>query len=185
VNSERTEDAKKPNFNSDEAVEENNKSEEVELTEEEKLQEEIAELKQKLKESDDKFLRTHADFENIKKRLEREKYSAIDYASEKFAKDLIPILDTLAMAIQSAETNPDLEKLKEGVELTLKKFIDTMEKHNITEVSTEEGFDPNMHEAVMRVDSDEVESGEIVQVLQKGYKLKERVLRATMVSVAN
>jgi len=156
-----------------------------ELTEEEKLQNEISELQNKLKDAEDKNLRIYADFDNIKKRLEREKYSAIEYASEKFAKDLIPIIDTLGMAIQSAETNPDVEKLMEGVELTLKNFTSTLDKNGISEISTEDGFDPNLHEAVMKVDSDEVDSGQIVQVLQKGYKLKDRVLRATMVSVAN
>ena len=183
MSSEKSEEIKKPDFNSEneEVVE----SDDVELTEEEKLQEEINNLKQKLKESEDKYLRTHAEFENIKRRLEKEKYSAIEYSSEKFAKDLVPILDTLEMAIKSAETTPDLEKLIEGVELTFKKFVDTMEKHGITEVDTDGPFNPNVHEAVMKVDSDDVESGEIVQVLQKGYKLKDRILRATMVSVAN
>jgi len=182
LSSEKSEEMKKPDFNSEnEEITES----EVELTEEEKLQEEIDSLKQKLKESEDKYLRTRAEFENIKRRLEKEKYSAIDYASEKFAKDLIPILDTLEMAIKSAETTPDLEKLIEGVELTFKKFVDTMDKHGVTEVDTDGPFNPNVHEAVMKVDSDDVESGEIVQVLQKGYKLKDRILRATMVSVAN
>ena len=182
MSSEKSEEMKKPDFNSEnEEITES----EVELTEEEKLQEEIDSLKQKLKESEDKYLRTRAEFENIKRRLEKEKYSAIDYASEKFAKDLIPILDTLEMAIKSAETTPDLEKLIEGVELTFKKFVDTMDKHGVTEVDTDGPFNPNVHEAVMKVDSDDVESGEIVQVLQKGYKLKDRILRATMVSVAN
>ena len=142
----------------------------------------------KAKESEDKFLRTHADFENIKKRLEREKYSAIDYASEKFAKDLLAPIDALQMAILS--TNGDIsaedlvEKLKEGIELTVKAFNSAFLKHDITEVEYDE-FNPEYHNAVMKTDSDDVESGQIVQVMQKGYKYKDRLLREAMVSVAN
>ena len=98
-------------------------------TKEESLEDIIAKLQNELKESEDKFLRVHADFENIKKRLEREKYQAIDYASEKFAKDLLAPIDSLEMALQSANVNLDaaelLGKLKEGIELTIKNFNKT------------------------------------------------------------
>jgi molecular chaperone GrpE len=146
------------------------------------------EMEEKVAAAEDKYLRTHADFENIKKRLEKEKYQAIDYASEKFAKDLLAPIDTLEMALEAA--NADLpaeeliEKLKEGIELTIKSFRTTFEKNNIEVVETDE-FDPNHHNAVMRVDSDDHKEGEIVQVMQKGYKLKDRLLRPAMVSIAN
>ena len=160
-----------------------------ETPKEESLEDKIASLEQQLKDSEDKYLRVHADFENIKKRLEREKYQAIDYASEKFAKDLLTPLDTLEMALNSAKADVDanelLEKLKEGIELTLKNFITTFEKHNITKVETDGEFDPNVHNAVMQVDSAEHNSGQIVQELQKGYVLKDRLLRPSMVSIAN
>lgn len=155
----------------------------------ESLEEKVARLESELKESEEKFLRAYADFENMKKRLEKEKYQAIDYASEKFAKDLLTPLDTLEMALNSAKADVDanelLEKLKEGIELTLKNFITTFEKHNITKVETDGEFDPNVHNAVMQVDSAEHNSGEIVQELQKGYVLKDRLLRPSMVSIAN
>lgn len=125
----------------------------------------------------------------LKKRLEREKYQAIDYASEKFAKDLLTPLDTLEMALASANVDLSAEellpKLKEGIELTIKSFITTFEKHNITKVDTTGEFDPNMHNAVMQVDSQNHESGQIVSELQKGYMLKDRLLRPSMVSIAN
>ena len=144
----------------------------------ESLEEKVARLESELKESEEKFLRAYADFENMKKRLEKEKYQAIDYASEKFAKDLLTPLDTLEMALNSAKADVDanelLEKLKEGIELTLKNFITTFEKHNITKVETDGEFDPNVHNAVMQVDSAEHNSGQIVQELQKGYVLKDR-----------
>ncbi|WP_141049418.1 nucleotide exchange factor GrpE [Aliarcobacter cryaerophilus] len=155
----------------------------------ESLEDIISKLEEDLKQSEEKFLRVHADFENIKKRLEREKYQAIDYASEKFAKDLLTPLDTLEMALNSANVDLSAEellpKLKEGIELTIKSFITTFEKHNITKVDTTGEFDPNMHNAVMQVDSQNHESGQIVSELQKGYMLKDRLLRPSMVSIAN
>ncbi len=147
-----------------------------------------AEMEAKVKEAEDKYLRTHAEFENIKKRLEREKYSAIDYASEKFAKDLLAPIDALEMALQSANADisaeQQLEKLKEGIELTIKSFLSAFEKHNINIVETDT-FDPEFHNAVMKVDSDNHTEGDIVQVMQKGYTFKDRLLRPAMVSIAN
>jgi len=146
------------------------------------LQKELAELK-------DKYARVHADFDNIKKRLEREKYTAVEYANEKFAKDMIPVVDSLEMALKSADSDAEPEeliaKLKEGIELTLKQFTTALEKHGVTMVSHEEPFDPNIHNAVQSVDSEDVQSGEIVQTFQRGYKYKERPLREAMVVVAN
>lgn len=146
------------------------------------LQKELAELK-------DKYARVHADFDNIKKRLEREKYTAVEYANEKFAKDMIPVVDSLEMALKSADAdaNPQelITKLKEGIELTLKQFTTALEKHGVTMVSHEEPFDPNIHNAVQSVDSEDVESGQIVQTFQRGYKYKDRPLREAMVVVAN
>ena len=154
---------------------------------EETLEDKIAKLEAQLKESEDKYLRVHADFENIKKRLEREKYQAIDYASEKFAKDLLAPIDSLEMALQSANVSLDaaelLGKLKEGIELTIKNFNSTFEKHNISKIETDGEFDPNVHNAVMQVDSAEHEDGAIVSELQKGYLLKDRLLRPAMVSI--
>ena len=160
-----------------------------ETPKEETLEDKIAKLEAQLKESEDKYLRVHADFENIKKRLEREKYQAIDYASEKFAKDLLAPIDSLEMALQSANAQLDagelLNKLKEGIELTIKNFNTTFEKHNISKIETDGEFDPNVHNAVMQVDSENHESGQIVTELQKGYMLKDRLLRPSMVSIAN
>jgi len=146
------------------------------------LQAEIAQLK-------DKYARVHADFDNIKKRLEREKYTAVEYANEKFAKDMIPVLDALDGALKSAEGDADkaelFDKLKEGIELTRKSFLTQLEKHGVTLVAHDEPFDPNIHNAVQAVDSEEVASGEIVETFQTGYKYKDRPLREAMVVVAN
>ncbi|MGE4419832.1 MAG: nucleotide exchange factor GrpE [Sulfurimonas sp.] len=146
------------------------------------LQEELAALK-------DKYARVHADFDNIKKRLEREKYTAVEYSNEKFAKDMIPVMDALQMALSSTQNVADpqehLEKLQEGIELTLKQLTASLQKHGVTMVSHDEPFDPNIHNAIQSVDSDTVESGQIVQTFQTGYRYKERPLREAMVVVAN
>lgn len=140
-------------------------------------------LEEKLQECEDRYLRVHADFENIKRRMEKEKNQAIAWANESFASDLLTVIDSLDMAIQ-IDDKEAFEKLKEGVELTKDNLVKTFEKHGIKEISTGEGFDPNLHEAVMQVDSEEHEANQIVQVLQKGYLCKEKVIRPTMVSIS-
>ena len=146
------------------------------------LQTELAVLK-------DKYARVHADFDNIKKRLEREKYTAVEYSNEKFAKYMIPVLDALDGAMKSIDGEGEkaelFDKLKEGIELTHKSLLTQLEKHGVTLVSHDEPFDPNIHNAVQSVNSEDVESGQIVQTFQTGYKYKNRPLREAMVIVAN
>ncbi len=150
---------------------------------------EIDTLKAALAASEDRYHRVHADFENIKKRLEKEKYQALEYSNEKFAKDLIPVVDALEGAIKAKDADADaevlLEKVSEGVELTMKQFLNILEKHGVTPVNEDEPFDPNIHNAVQQMDSENHETGEIVSTFQKGYKYKERTLRDAMVVIAN
>lgn len=126
--------------------------------------------------------RTHSDFQNIQKRLEREKSTAIEYCLESFCKNLLPVIDSLHMALQNSDESNELKK---GVEVTLNQFINVLKNQGIIEIECTGEFDPNIHEAVMRVDSKEMQSGHIVEVLQKGYTYKTRTLRAAMVSIAN
>ncbi len=146
-------------------------------------------LEQELLDMKDKYARVHADFENIKKRLEREKLTALEYANEKFAKDIIPVLDSLEGALNSASGDFSSEelfaKLKEGIELTYKQLLSSLEKNGVSRVSHDEAFDPNIHNAIQSVDSADVPSGQIVQTFQTGYKYKDRPLREAMVVVAN
>lgn len=146
-------------------------------------------LKAKVIELEDKYLRANADFDNIKRRLEKEKMQAVAYAHEVFARDLLPVIDSLEMAIlagnnQEIESAELLSKVKEGIELTIDQFRKAFEKHGVELVDIEGTFDPNFHEAVMQLDSEEKQSGEILQVFQKGYKIKDRILRPAMVSIA-
>ncbi len=149
----------------------------------------IAELEEKITKLEELRLRDLAEFENIKKRVEKEKHQAIAYAHEQFARDLLAVIDSLDNAQvsmdESQNSDEALKNIKDGIKLTMEQFKKVFAKHGIELVDIESGFDPNFHEAVMRVDSDEHESGQIVQVLQKGYKIKDRVLRPAMVSISN
>ncbi len=148
-----------------------------ELSEKDKLQKDFDELK-------DKYIRANAEFENIKKRMEKEKLNALLYANESFAKDLLDVIDALEAAI-SVEANDELSlKIKEGVQNTLDLFFKKLEKHGVKAIEELKEFDPNLHEAMFHTQSDKHSSGEIVQVLQKGYKIADRVIRPTKVSVA-
>ncbi|EAJ3011930.1 nucleotide exchange factor GrpE [Campylobacter upsaliensis] len=164
------------------------------MSEEEKIEEQAKEeLENETEEKDyeaeynalkDQYLRANAEFENIKKRLEKEKINAMAYANEGFAKDLLDVLDALEAAVK-VEANDEVSlKIKEGVQNTLDLFLKKLEKHGVKEIEAACEFNPNLHEAMFHIESDEHQSGAVVQVLQKGYKLGERVIRPTKVSVA-
>ncbi len=140
------------------------------------------ELKQKL----DEALRAYAKCENDKKILKKEADAMVDYAYERFAKDLLPVVDSLELAIAHAKELENKEeafdKLIEGVELTLKKMLDTFKNHGIEPVEHEE-FNPEYHQAIQHVQSEEHEEGDIVDVYQKGYTLKGKLIRPSMVTI--
>lgn len=148
-----------------------------EENEQDKLQKEFDELK-------DKYMRANAEFENIKKRMEKEKITAMLYANEGFAKDLLDVLDALEAALNVEAKDEISLKIKEGVQNTLDLFVKKLEKNGIKTIEEVKDFDPNLHEAMFHVDSADHENGGIVQVLQKGYKINDRVIRPTKVSVA-
>jgi molecular chaperone GrpE len=153
-------------------------------TKEESSQDELSKCQDELKALNDKYLRAHADFENMKKRLERDKASAVVFANESFAKDLLSVIDSFESAINSIEQikgNEAISKIKEGVSLTYDQLLKVLKKNGIEEIENEGVFDPNVHQVVQQVDSDEHEKDEIVNTLQKGYKLKDRVLRPSIV----
>ena len=175
--------------NEEEALENLEQSLDEAEAEAEAVENEFDLLSAEMVELKDKYARVHADFDNIKKRLEREKYTAVEYANEKFAKDMIPVMDALDGAMKSVDSDADkaelFDKLKEGIELTHKSFLTQLDKHGVTMVAHDEPFDPNIHNAVQAIDSEIVESGQIVQTFQTGYKYKNRPLREAMVIVAN
>jgi molecular chaperone GrpE len=171
-----------------ETQEETLTDEEVGIEEEVTKEDEVEVLKAKVVELEDKYLRANAEFENMRKRLEKEKANAVAYANELFARDMLAIIDALdsASAIkESDDVKPEelFNKIKEGIDLTVEQFKKAFEKHGIELIDISGEFDPNIHEAVMQVESENKNSGEILQVFQKGYKIKDRVLRPAMVSI--
>lgn len=147
-------------------------------------------LKQKdlqIKELEEKYLRTYADFENAKKRLEREKYQSLEYANESILKDFLPILDTLESAISGIKNSQDskenIKTIEDGIKLTIDNFLKALHKYGVELIDTSGEFDPNVHNAIMQVKDENKEDGQISQVIQKGYKYKERIIRPSMVSI--
>jgi len=171
--------SRKHKHHKDESTEKDVQKKEKE-TSQNREEDKTSELEQKL----ERALRAYAACENDKKIIEKQKVQAIDYAAEKFAKDLLPVADTLELAIKNIKAKDDecVKEMLEGVELTLKKMMDTFKNHGIVPVEHKE-FDPNLHQAIQQVPSEEHEDGQIVEVYQKGYKLKDRLIRPSMVTI--
>ena len=133
----------------------------------------------------DQMLRTIAEFDNSRKRAEREKEESLKYALESFAKELIPTIDSIERAIQSTKESQDVDALAEGVEMIYKGLLSTLEKRGVTPIeAVNEPFDPMQHEAVMHVESESVPENAVIEEWQKGYMLHNRVIRPSMVSVS-
>ncbi len=133
----------------------------------------------------DKYIRLAAEFENYKRRAQRDQSDAIRYANESLLKKLLSTLDNLERAIQCGKDAGTTGALLEGVELTHKQFLETVEKLGVRQVSsTGNLFDPSMHQAVAQVESETAEPNTVVEEFQKGYFLHDRILRPAMVTVA-
>lgn len=143
----------------------------------------IEELNTKLEESEDKYLRLMAEYDNFRKRTAREKIEAFGNASAKCVEGILPVMDSFERAISAECTD---EAYKNGMDMIFNQFKSALEKLDIKEVpALGEDFDPNIHNAITKVDSEEFESGKICQVYQKGYKIGDRLIRPAMVVVAN
>ncbi len=149
------------------------------------LEQKLQEKEEELQKCQDKVLRLAAELENFKKRVEREKLEHMKYALEEFAKELLPFLDNLERALDSARETRDLEKLVEGIDLTLSGYFKTLEKFGLKAFAAEgHRFDPNYHEALSVEESQDVEDNTVLKELLKGYTLHERVLRPALVVVS-
>ncbi len=141
---------------------------------------------QRVKDQQDSVLRAKAEVENMRRRSEQEIDKARKYALNKFAEELLPVIDNLERAIQAADAeNEVIKPIIEGVELTHKTFISTIEKFGLKEINPEgEAFNPELHQAMSIQESPEHESNTVMFVMQKGYELNGRVVRPAMVMVA-
>ena len=149
-------------------------------TELENANKKIEELERVANESTDKYLRVLAEYDNFRKRTIKERDSIYAEAYIDAVKQLLPVVDNIERALEYAND----ESTKKGMELIVSSVHTTLEKMGVKETETKT-FDPNLHNAVMHVDDENLGEGEIVEVFQKGYVLGERVIRYAMVKVAN
>ncbi|MCU6409953.1 nucleotide exchange factor GrpE [Enterobacter quasiroggenkampii] len=152
--------------------------------------EKIANLEAQLVEAQnrerDSVLRIKAEMENLRRRTEQDVEKAHKFALEKFVNELLPVIDSLDRALEVADkANPDNAAMIEGIELTLKSMLDVVRKFGVEVVAdTDVPLDPNVHQAIAMVESEEIEAGKVLGVMQKGYTLNGRTIRAAMVTVA-
>ena len=184
----KAEDAKAEDAKATEAEEDTQESEETseEAAEDSGKEsgEENEEVKDEGKEEEGelRYLRLMADFQNYKKRVEKEKRDLYSYANEKIMTDLLTVMDNFERAL---EHDAD-ENFKEGIEMIFKQLSDVLEKDGLAEIpALGEEFDPNVHSAVMTEETEDYESGKVSGVMQKGYTLNGKVIRPAMVKVAN
>ncbi len=164
---------------------EKHKKHEVEIKVPEK---EYEELKKKAEERDgyyDKWLKVHAEFENTRKRMEKEKTEHMKFANEDIIFQLFPIVDNFDMALGAMEKAEDKEAVMDGIRLVQKEFHRILDENGVEKIKTEgERFDPNVHEAVSVVETDDEPDGLILEEVRSGYMLNKRLLRPAQVRVA-
>lgn len=175
--------------NSEENVQEDISTEEENVTdinsklEEKKINDKIEELENQINERDDKYKRLQAEYSNYMRRTQQEKETIGLFANEKIINELIPVIDSMERAMDACTNKED--DMYKGIELVHKQLIDCLQKFGVEEIDAiDQDFDPNLHLAVMQESVEGIEPNKVVMVLQKGYKLKSKVLRATMVKVS-
>ncbi|MEX0430474.1 nucleotide exchange factor GrpE [Spiribacter insolitus] len=158
----------------------------IEMPEGEDLQAALREAEARAEENWSQFLRARAEMENLRRRAEKDVAAARQQSLEKLASELLGVKDSLEMGLQAAsEDGADVAKLAEGSELTLRMFNQALEKFSIEELNPEgERFDPEAHEAMAAQEAADVEPNTVINVVQKGYRLGDRLLRPAMVIVA-
>ncbi len=149
------------------------------------LLEKLEEIQESAEKNYDLYVRSQADIDNMKKRFQKEKEELVKYSNELLIKQLLPVMDSLEKAIDHSQDEKSINALREGVELTLKRLIDTLEKAGLKDVkAVNESFDPNFHEAISELEDNTKESGTVLKELQKGYILNQRLLRPSVVIIS-
>ncbi|HGN7070703.1 TPA: nucleotide exchange factor GrpE [Staphylococcus aureus] len=166
----------------DEAIEET--SDENVIEEIDPKDQKINELQQLADENEEKYLRLYAEFENYKRRIQKENEINKTYQAQRVLTDILPAIDNIERALQIEGDDETFKSLQKGVQMVHESLINALKDNGLEVIKTEgEAFDPNIHQAVVQDDNLDFKSGEITQELQKGYKLKDRVLRPSMVKV--
>lgn len=160
------------------------KTAEQEENEEVSQEAELLSMKEQVEESENKYLKLYAEFENFKRRNRQEAELNSRYKDQKFAENLLPVIDNLERALAIDGTDESFIALNKGVEMVYKNLVETLEKHDIKAIDAlNQPFDPNFHQAVM-TEASEKESDIVIEEFQKGYVLKDRVIRPSMVKVS-
>ncbi|MDO8519679.1 MAG: nucleotide exchange factor GrpE [Deltaproteobacteria bacterium] len=158
---------------------------EAEKAEIDKLKEELQKKGEETKESQEKYLRTLAEFENSRKRMEREKDDLVKYGLQKYVKEMLSVLDHLEMTLAHADEAKINDPLVEGVRLVVKEFLGVLEKFGLKEITGEgRPFDPHRQEAIGQIETADTAAGCVVTVHRKGFILYDRVIRPALVTVA-
>jgi molecular chaperone GrpE len=145
----------------------------------------IDKLERSLAETNDKYVRLYADFENYKKIAARNKEELLKYANEDLMTDILTVIDHLELALQHSSDDDPSNSLVEGVQLTLKELRGVLEKHGLKTIDAlGKAFDPSVHHAMSQIESEDREENTVVKEFRKGYMLRERVIRAALVGVA-
>ena len=149
------------------------------------LKEDLKQKEEEIKALNDKVLRAHAEFENYKKRVTKEKSDLMKYANEELAKEMLLTIDNLEMALDHAREDDQSESITEGLEIILKQLLQSLDRFGVKGFNAVgERFDPTRHEAVVQVESAEHEPDTVVAEAQKGYFLRDRLLRPALVTVS-
>lgn len=145
----------------------------------------VKEVQETAEKNFDLYVRSQAEIDNLKKRFQKEKAELYRFSNETLIKKLLSVGDNLEKAISHSKNDNSLDALREGVELTLKGLMDTLEREGLESVKAlGEPFDPNFHEAVSELQDNSVKTGTVIQELQKGYTLNQRLIRPAMVIVS-
>ncbi|AQM41767.1 MULTISPECIES: nucleotide exchange factor GrpE [Staphylococcus] len=146
--------------------------------------EEIQQLKNNVQEEEEKYLRLYAEFENYKRRIQKENQTMKAYKAQDVLNDILPTIDNIERALQIEGEDEQFKSLQKGVEMVYESLLNALKNNGLEKIEAEgQQFDPNIHQAVVQDDNPDYESGQVTQELQTGYKLKERVLRPSMVKV--
>lgn len=148
-------------------------------------QQEIQQLKAELSEQQQRVLRTQADFDNFRRRTQKEKEELAKYASSKLITELLPVIDNFERAMAASTVDPESDSLVKGVNMIFRQLEGVLNAEGLQPMnSVGQHFNPEFHQAIMQVESEEHEEGVVVEEIQKGYMLKDKVLRPAMVKVS-
>ncbi len=156
----------------------------IEKTETELLQEKVAELEKELEITKNAYYKEYADTENTKKRLIADAANQKKYRIQDFLNQILPVLDTLDRSLQLESEDEQFQKLKTGITMMKDQLFAALVNEGVEEINNEGEFDPNVHQALLTEAKEGIEPNQILEVLQKGYKLKDRVIRASLVKVS-